>query len=150
MTFDAQAFLDAAFQSRREKVNVPEMADFFGADPAIIVRGLTGHEMAKADLAHERYKQTEQIAEALGSGKVGEALKTALGVGGETPPIIAKRLEMLVIGAVEPAVDLPVAVKICTYFPEVFFRVTNVINGLTGMGGVVDSGESQPSGTTQG
>jgi hypothetical protein len=61
--------------------------------------------------------------------------RKALGLAGkETPGEIAKRLEMLAMASVEPAISLQVAVKLAENFPVEFYQLTNEITELTGMG----------------
>jgi hypothetical protein len=70
-----------------------------------------------------------------------------LGLIKDTPGEIAKRLEMLVMGSVAPAVSLPVAVKLAEAFPIEFLQLTNEISDLTGRGAdlVKPQAASQPT-----
>ena len=63
-----------------------------------------------------------------------EAVRRALGLTKDTPGEIAKRLEMLVLGAVSPVLTLPQAVKLAEAFPVEFLVLTNEITALTGKG----------------
>jgi len=62
------------------------------------------------------------------------AIRQALGLSGETPGEVAKRLEMLVSGSVAPKIELSAAVKLAEAFPIEFLLLTNKISELTGQG----------------
>jgi len=139
MPFDAKKFLKTKWTARAEEVPVPDLAAFFpdGAKPVWKVRGLTGQELGRANEAAERMKNVAAILEGLASGAAKEqteALKDLLGVGGQTPQDIAKRLEHLVIGSVDPKCTPDLAVRLCETFPVEFFQITNRIVQLTGQG----------------
>ena len=63
-----------------------------------------------------------------------EAVKKLVGLDDSVPQDIARRLEMLALGSVDPEADLELAVKLCTHFPIEFFSLTNAITKLTGQG----------------
>ena len=85
--------------------------------------------------AGKRQSSVEQIVKAIAaSGDQAEAVRRALGLTKDTPGEIAKRLEMLVMGAVSPAMTLPQAVKLAEAFPVEFLALTNEITALTGKG----------------
>lgn len=139
MSFDTKKFLKTAFEPRSEAVPVPDLKDFFkeGADPVWLVRGLTGHELGKVNEAEERNRNLIAIMEALISAKTeekAEGIKRLIGLDDTTPSDIARRLEMLVLGSVDPAIDLELSVKLCTHFPVEFMQLTNAITKLTGQG----------------
>ncbi len=140
MSFDVDKFMGVQFVPRESKVNLPALASFFpeGSDPVFVVRGLTGPEFARVQEAPKAYKRAEAIAEGLATGnkqEMIEAVRAAIGLGGTTPPDEAvKRIEMLVIGSVEPKLDRPAVVKFCSAFPIEFFQLTNAITILTGQG----------------
>jgi hypothetical protein len=75
------------------------------------------------------------------------AVRKALGLTADTPGEIAKRLEMLTLGSVAPAISLPVAVKLAEAFPIEFLTLTNEISELTGKGAemVKPPAASQPT-----
>jgi hypothetical protein len=56
---------------------------------------------------------------------------------------------MLVIGSVDPRIELETAIKLCKVFPVEFMQLTNKITVLTGQGSVPgkprSSGDSPPS-----
>ena len=142
MAFDAKKFLKTQFEARTEDVSVPDLKEFFpeGENPVWVVRGLTGHELGQVQEARERSRNLEAILEKLLSaaaeGKA-EAVKEMLGLGQDTPADIVRRLEMLVLGSVNPACNQELAVRICTYYPIEFMTLTNTISKLTGMGASV-------------
>ncbi len=151
MSFDAKKFLKTKFTPRMEEVPVPDLAAFFpdGAKPVWKVRGLTGQELGRANEAAERNKNIAAIIEGIASGAAKEqtdAVKDLLGVGGQAPQDVAKRLEHLVIGSVDPKCTPDVAVRLCETFPVEFFQITNRIVQLTGQGQM--PGKQQASGET--
>jgi hypothetical protein len=147
MAFDKKRFLKTSFESRSEAVPVPDLKDYFeeGTDPVWIVRGLTGHELGKVNEAEERNRNLIAIVDALVSARVqdkAEGIKKLIGLDNTTPSDIAKRLEMLVIGSVDPSIDLELSVKLCTNFPVEFLQLTNTITKLTGQGAQVKKKQS--------
>jgi len=154
MAFDQKLFMKTKFTAREEAVPVPELKAFFGEDePVWTVRGLTGVELGLANEAAEKNKNISAILEGLLSQTTKEkteAVKELIGTTGKTPQDVAKRLEMLMVGSVDPEVDLEFALKLCECYPIEFFQLTNKITRLTGKGKVPGklpgSGETQPSG----
>ena len=151
MTFDAKKFLKTKFTPRTEEVPVPDLQAFFpeGAKAVWTVRGLTGQEIGRAAEAADRNKTIGAILEGLTAEAAkdkAEALKELLGIGGKTPQDIAKRLEHLTVGSVDPPCTLDLAVRICEVFPIEFYQITNKIMQLTGQGQM--PGKQQPSGAT--
>ena len=139
MPFNADKFLSAKLNAREEDVPVPDLKAWFDAKetPVWRVRGLTGAEMARVLEAVSRNKNRAAIAEGLMSDddrKQIEALRAMLGVGDNVPDDIAKRLEQLVLGSVEPKCDQQLAVRLCESFAIEFYQLTNKITALTGMG----------------
>lgn len=140
MSFKADAFNRAQFKPRTVKVALPDLADWFEGEPAWTVRGLSGPEMAQCTDAAARNRSRAAMAEGLLSEDQTaqiEAMRELLGVGAAVPDDIAKRLEMLVLGSVEPVIDHSTAVKLCTHFPVEFYNLTTKIMELTGMGSEV-------------
>ena len=147
MAFDKKRFLKTSFEPRSEAVPVPELKDYFeeGTEPVWVVRGLTGHELGKVNEAEERNRNLIAIMEALVSSKAqekAEGIKKLIGLDNTTPSDIAKRLEMLVMGSVDPVIDLELSVKLCTHFPVEFLQLTNTITKLTGQGAHVKKKQS--------
>lgn len=151
MGFDAARFMGEAFVNRTAGLPVKDLADWFdaGADPVWVVRGLTGTELARAKEAQVRNKGLATAVEALmggGDKEKAEAIRKLFGAGDQVPDEIARRIEMLIIGSVDPVCDLELALKICKVFPVVFYDLTNRITELTGRGHV--PGKAVPSGET--
>jgi hypothetical protein len=149
--FDAKKFLKTKWTPRTEEVPVPDLAAFFpeGAKAVWKVRGLTGQELGRSNEAAERNRNVAAILEGLASGAAKEqteAVKELLGVGGSTSQDIAKRLEHLVIGSVDPPCTPDLAIRLCETFPVEFFQITNRIVQLTGQGQM--PGKQPPSGET--
>ena len=130
---------------------VPDLQAFFpeGAKAVWTVRGLTGQEVGWAAEAADRNKTIGAILEGLTAEAAkdkAEALKDLLGIGGNTSADIAKRLEHLTVGSVDPKCTLDLAVRICEVFPIEFYQITNTIMLLTGQGQM--PGKQPPSGET--
>jgi hypothetical protein len=170
MPFNAKQYMKTKFQLRTEEVPVPELAVFFCTDeelavyprdangyPAIPaekrkqavwkVRGLTGQELGRANEAATRNKQAVAILEALASKSSKETTAAAmemLGIGAAAPADVAKRIEHLVVGSVDPVCTQELAVKLCETKPIEFWDLTNAIVKLTGLGQM--PGKPEPSG----
>ncbi len=113
------------------------------------IRGLTGYELGLCNEASSRNKNVRAIIDGLASqipSEIAQALKSFYGRD-EVPQDVAKRIEQLILGSVEPKVDVELATKLCKAFPIEFYILTNKINELTGKGHI--PGKVQPSGETQ-
>ena len=153
MGFNKKAFLGAKLTPRIEVVPVPDLAAFFpeGEKPLWTVRGLTGQELGRANEAATKNKLIGATLEALSVMAESEqisALKQALGVGKDVPDDIARRIELLTVGSVDPECNQELAVRVCEKFPVEFYALTNKITELTGRGHV-EAKKSKPSGETQ-
>lgn len=137
MPFQADKFERAKFEPRRKSVPVEALAAFFdeGEVPVWEVRGLSANELYRAQEAGKRQFSVEAIVKAIStSGDQAAAVRKAIGLTADTPGEIAKRLEMLAMGSVAPAIELPTAVKLAEAFPIEFLTLTNEITELTGKG----------------
>lgn len=137
MPFNAEKFEAAKFEARKRRVSVSALAVFFddNESPEWEVRGLTASELHRAMEASRKQGTIESIVKAIAAtGDQSAAIRKALGLSGDTPGEIAKRLEMLVMGSVNPVVTLPQAVKLAEAFPIEFLQLTNEITELTGQG----------------
>ena len=137
MGFNADKFERASFEARRTRVPVSALAQFFdeGEKPEWEVRGLSATELHKAIEAGRRQGSIDSIVKAIAAnGDPASAVRKALGLSKDVPGEIAKRLEMLVLGSVQPVVTLPQAVKLAEAFPVDFLSLTNEITDLTGQG----------------
>jgi hypothetical protein len=150
--FNTKKFLKTKFVARTFDVPVPDMKDFFeeGAPAIWKVRGLTGQELGRANEAAGKHKSIVAIIEGVmstSSKDNADAVKDLLGLGTDTPADVAKRMEHICMGSVEPKCPLDLAVRICETFPIEFYQITNKIMELTGQGQV--PGKPKPSGGTQ-
>lgn len=150
--FDAKRFLKTKFTPRVEEVAVPDLKAFFTGDEESVwkVRGLTGAELARANEAATKNRNVAAVLEALAGESAkekAEAVKELLGVGGTTPEDIAKRIEHLVLGSIEPKCTPDLAVRLSEAFPIEFYQITNRIMHLTGQGML--PGKQTPSGVTE-
>ena len=139
MAFDVKAFNKAKFQPREERVLLPELAAFFGEkeEPAFVVRGLTGEEIARAEEMAEGRKDLAKVLEGLASrqgGEKAEAIKELMGLADGVPGTLAKRLEQVAVGLVNPKLDMAGVVKFAANFPVQFYMVSNTILALSGKG----------------
>lgn len=152
MGFAADRFVSARAQARTESIAVPDLKDWFEPDepPVWVVRGLSANDLVRADAAKESRRRESALVEALQSGAHGEIvrnLQAVLGRGDEVEPDMARRVEILVAGSVDPACSVELAVRLGEHFPVVFFQLTNAILTLTGRGSDVEK-KPQPSGPT--
>jgi hypothetical protein len=152
MGFDAQRFAATVLVARTTTVPVPELRPWFGeSEPVWTVRGLSGEEIARANEAESRNANVAAVAEALASAQSGDkadAIKTMLGVSNAVPAALAKRIDHLIFGSVEPAIDREMAVRLFEHFPVVAFGLTNKILELTGQGaqpGKLDGSGDSPT-----
>jgi hypothetical protein len=137
MAFNPDKFDKAEFRARTEQVTVSVLADFFddGEEPIVTVRGLTSNELHKALNAEKSRKGIEKAIEAISSGSEQvDAMRAVIGLEKGTPGEVAKRLEMLQQGTVEPEFTMAQAVKFAENFPIEFIELTNAISTLTGQG----------------
>lgn len=153
MGFDTTRFLSAEFASREEAVSLPDLKAWFpeGEPPVWRVRGLTGAELAQVNESVDQARNVEAIAAALVSPDSAEktgALRRLLGTAGDVPPDLVKRIEMLLLGSVEPACERDLAVRFADAYPVEFYQVTNAILRLTGQGKRL--GKPSDSGQTPG
>ena len=152
MAFDTKRFLKTKFEQRTCEVEVKDLADWFsdGAPPIIIVRGLTGEELARINEAAAKNRNLSAVIDAIASTDAAEkidAIKKTLGVSDSVPDDLAKRIEQLVYGCVDPEFTLELAVKFFEVYPIEGYTLSNTIMRLTGQG--QQPGESKPSGTVK-
>lgn len=136
MSFDLQRFRGTALAPRQASVPVPDLGAWFEGEPVWVVRGLTGEEIALANDTGNRLKIYAATVEALASAArsdQAEALKSLMGVT-DVPEDLAKRIDHLTFGSVEPALSREDAVKLFRAYPVVAYTLSNKILELTGMG----------------
>lgn len=152
MPFNKKEFMKTEMKPRMGEVPVPDLKIFFadGEKPVWKVRNLTGHELGIINEAAARNESISAIIDGIVStsdkDKV-EAIKAALGLGNSTPQDVARRIEMLMVGSVEPTVNRELAVKLCTHHPIEFWQITQKITELTGKGSEIKK-KQKDSGTT--
>ena len=137
MGFDLNRFTQAEFTPRTQVVQVPGLQAFFakGDKAQWTVCSLTAAQLHNAIEAKQRQAGVKAVADAIAAnGEQAQEIRKALGLAGDVPGEVVKRLEMLVAGSVEPKIDMPVAVKLASAFPIEFLQLTNAITELTGQG----------------
>jgi len=148
MSFDVQKMMNEKYSPRTEEIEVPDLKGFFpdGEPPVIVVRGLEGEELARVNEHVEKYRALGKLIEGFISSNQTEkisAIKEAMGFTEKVPDDFAKRLQMLVMGAVSPQFAQNEAVKFAKVYPVEFYLLTNTIIRLTGQGSL--PGELKPS-----
>lgn len=149
MGFNTEKFDRIQFKERIIEVPVPELSEFFDdkEKKIWIVRGLTGHELAKVNEAIQLNKDVESILSGITSETQSEkieAIKESLGLTDSTPGDLVRRIAALKNASINPTVSQEVAVKLADCFPTTFYLLTNKIFELTGEGKTL--GESKASG----
>ena len=137
MGFNKNAFTKQKFEHRTDTVSVPALSDWFDGDPDWVVRNLSGNEMSMCQESSEKNKNISAITEALVTSNQKEkvdALRAIIGNTDDVTDDMAKRLEMIVYGSVEPEIDTSIAIKLAENFPVEFMQITNKITIMTGMG----------------
>lgn len=143
MGFDLNKFGQADLMMRTSVLDVPTLAVFFGSDesPKWQVTGLSGEQVALVNEAADRNKNMSALMTALIGGAAqekAESIKSLMGVNAkDVPEDTAKRIEVLMLGSLDPVCDRETAIKLNEFFPMEFTRITNEIYRLTGEGGEV-------------
>lgn len=135
--FDLARFAQAEFRPRTQRVPVPGLQAFFapGSPAEWEVASLNATQLHNAIEAKQRQAVVASVVDAIASsGDRAQEVRKALGLAGEVPGEVVKRLEMLVAGSVAPKVDMPTAVKLANAFPVEFLQLTNTILEITGQG----------------
>ncbi len=154
MGFDVKRYSESKFIPRTQVVDVPTLAVYFdaGDTPTWTVRGLTANELAKAKDAQDRMQNAAALTEALLGGSKTEkvrALQESLGYSDSVHGDIARRMEMLSMGSIDPQCPLDLAVKLAQNHPETFYALSNQVLILTGQGAEESSKKPKPSGQTE-
>ena len=149
MAFKSKAFDKARFEPRTSDIKLPGLADWFEGEPVWKVRGLTGNELGRCnELAEKNRKNIADIVKALiaanGEGSA-EAIQNIYGLGDDVPQDVARRIEYLIAGSVDPDCPLDRAVRLNQVFPVEFRIISEEIFRLTGLGHV--PGKPTPSGS---
>jgi len=152
MGFNIDKLMGNSFVPREDIVPLPDLAEFFPdkEKPEFTVRGLNGIELARVNESVEKNRNLTGIIEGLVSpdqrDKI-DALRDMVGLGNKTPDEIVRRVQLLIIGSVEPKFQQDQAVRFCRVYPIEFYQITNKITQLTGQGHIL--GKPKPSGETQ-
>lgn len=150
--FDATRFNATPATLRTADYEIKALAGFFEEDqpPIFRVRQLTGEELAACQEAAKVNRDTAELITGLMADDPKEKVEAVLTAMGRSqtkvPDEHAKRLEMLVLGSVEPKLDRSTVINLATRFPVDFMILTNMISGLSGQGAIL--GESSGSGAT--
>jgi hypothetical protein len=157
MSFDLTEFSKSKFKTRTMRVPVTSEAlcHFFGEDDKkeFTVKGLTGEELGRCENSHSRIKMIKNGLEALlgpGENNV-KAIKDLLSLGGDAlEDDVARRIELLCLGCVDPELDEQQAAKITKVAPVDAKNLTNHVLILSGQGmlpgGLQASGDAETSG----
>lgn len=150
--FNASRFEKAKFKTRTEEVEIPLMQAFFpeGEQPIFKIRSLSSDEVARTNEAIKATKVAESLIEALASMNqkgMAKAVKEQLGYGEEVNGDVQRRIEVIIYGTVEPGLPRELVVKIGEVFPTAFYKLSNRIIEITGLGQVL--GKPKPSGKTK-
>lgn len=137
MSFDINRFRAAVLSPREDKVDVPELAVFFGEEPPVwTVRGLNGEELSRANDAKSRAELNAAIIEAMASAAKSdkaEAFKAMMGVT-DVPLDMARKFDYLAYGCVSPELSREDAVKLAYQLPLIADRLAVKIVELTHLG----------------
>lgn len=147
---DLKAFQNAEFVPRETEVTLDALAEAGFGDGVVKVRGLTAHELAEAEESASKGKLLSDLVERLagaGKEKVG-ALMDGIGYHQDVPASLAKRLEHVRLGMVEPEMELADVARLAEAFPIEFGVVANKIIELTGKGQQAQV-KRKPSGSKQ-
>lgn len=148
-SFDQNKFLRAEFQPRMAGVQVPALQMFFaeGANPEFIVRSLTAIEMANAMEVAVKQKTLDTAIQAITSKREEiDQMRETLGINDDMNTEVAKRIEQLIVGCVNPVLERQTVIKLAERFPIEFYLLTNEIVKLTGLG--MDIKKPEPFGKT--
>lgn len=136
--FDIEAFRRARFTPREVELRLDALSAF---GEVIKVRGLTAEDLARAEEASQKGKLVSDLIEKL-AGSAGKekasALLEGVGISSDVPAMLQKRMEHIVLGVVEPKLELVDVVKLGQTFPIEFNIIANKIIELTGQGQIAD------------
>lgn len=154
MAFDKDSFMGQEYSTREESVPVPDLKEFFGDDdPVWKIRGLNASEIAKSREAPRTMAKMNAMVEALSSGTNREqidAMREHLGINSSVHDDIKGRMIQLCCGSVEPKCNEALAGKLARVAPVTFYKITNRIIELTGLGSLPGKPRPSGGGTTSG
>ncbi len=134
--FDTKNFINTKLSPRTEEIKVKELQSWFGEDePIWTVTGL-GHKQIAIAEERSSTDHMEALVKAVAGNTTeqADAIRKIMGVDNGAPKDTKKRIELLVMGSVNPKIEQEVAVKIAINFPTVLIQLTNAILKLTGLG----------------
>lgn len=151
MAFKAKDFDKAKFSPRTTEVPVPGLNEWFDGPAVWKVRGLSGNELGRCnELAEKNRKNIADIVKALvanNGGETADAIQGLVSLSDDVPQDVARRIEYLIAGSVDPDCHLDRAVLLNQAFPIEFRIISEEIFKLTGQGHV--PGKPIPSGNEQ-
>jgi hypothetical protein len=151
MAFKAKDFDKAKFSPRTTDVPVPGLSEWFDGPAVWKVRGLSGNELGRCnELAEKNRKNIADIVKALvanNGGETADAIQGLVSLSDDVPQDVARRIEYLIAGSVDPDCPLDRAVLLNQAFPIEFRIISEEIFKLTGQGHV--PGKPTPSGNEQ-
>lgn len=153
MGLDLKKIKSAKFKDRTKEMVIPaELLKGAGWPKGTkwIIKALSGEELYRVRQAVERARNTEELISKLVSGSAKEKVEAALGalgLGDELPDEYVRRLNILKMGSVDPAIDHEFAKFMAQNFATFFNELTDQVQVLTGQGRSL--GESKPSGQTR-
>jgi len=149
--FNLEGFRQTTFKPRESVMTLDAFKKVGLGDGKIKVRGLTALDIAKADEESQikKAKIASNMITQLAGGSSKEKVAVLLegvGISDNVPELLAKRHAHVVMGVVEPKLDLSDVVKMGDTFPIEFSQIANKILELTGLGQQAEV-KLQPSGS---
>ncbi|MCK7542972.1 hypothetical protein MLC59_02150 [Marinobacter bryozoorum] len=144
---DLEKFRKADFKPRDTDVSLDALKEAGFGDGVVKLRGLTAHEIAQAEESAGKGKLLSDLVERLaGSGQERvTALMDGIGFHQDIPAALAKRMEHVRMGTIEPEMELADVAKLAEVFPIEFTIIANKIMELTGKGQIAQV-KRRPSG----
>jgi len=144
---DLKAFRKAEFKQREMEITLEALAAAGFGDGKLNLRGLTAHELAEAEESADKSKMLMGVAEKLAGASKDklEGLMDGLGLSGDVPQTLARKLCHVQVGVMEPEMDLGDVSKLAETFPIEFGQIASHIYTLTGKGQVAQV-KRKPSG----
>jgi len=138
--FDIQKFNRSKFVERTKQITIQEFSMFFGEGetPTVTIRGLTAEEVstvrAEVETASENSRLLEQLAATAGNAKADAVAAILEASRQKTPDDHVRNLHTVLLGLIEPTLDLQQVVKLSIAMPIPFINLANQIWALTGEG----------------
>mgnify|MGYP000229217827 CR=1 FL=1 len=135
--FNVEGFRNTTFTPRESLLTLEAFEKAGFGDGKIKVRGLTACEIEQANEASQKGKLLSDMVVKLAGSSGKEKAATLLegvGISGNVPALLAKRHEHVVMGVIEPKLELLDVVRLADTFPIEFSQIANKILELTGLG----------------